>query len=201
MGSRGVVFKALCLLAFASLARLSSLLPPGSTFDFTRYPTFADLSPMHKGFLFRVKFAKNAQATADAFQVPILRALDRELCPVRALRALSQLYACPKVSDPLFRWPTTQATRLSPSDPCLTAPVARSWLRRSLDVAGIQLPGFSFHSFRRGGCTVAAEEGATVHELQSLGNWRSMAVTRYFPSLPAQLRAATRIAHAGSTSA
>ena len=190
LGPRGFIFKTLCLVAFYSLARLSSLLPPTHPFDHTRYPTMEDVAPGEGGMILRIKFAKTVQDAKDSYSVPILLAQDPRVCPVRALRCLRALFHAAPSSAPLFRWPVSESPRALAVAPALTAPTARRWLSFALGEAGLQPGAFTFHSFRRGGCTLAAERGASLHELQSLGHWRSDAVLSYFPAMPAQLRAA-----------
>ena len=189
-GQRGKTFTALCLVAFYSLARLSSLLPTGPGFDASRLPTFRDLTSARPGFSLHIKFAKNAQAAAQGFSVPLLPAADPLLCPVRALNSMRSAWALPGPGSPLFLWSqdgaVSRGTRLLP----LTMPVARAFLRRVLTGLGLPPTAFTFHSFRRGGCTAAAQGGAAVSDLQALGHWQSDAVRAYFSPLPSQLRAA-----------
>ena len=194
LGGRGVVFRALCSVAFHSLLRLSSLLPPALPFDPSRFPTTGDLIEVREGFLLRVKFAKNAQDASQAFVIPLVLADSPTVCPVRAIQALLRLVPRGQPGHPLFPWPSEiRGGSLTPCDP-LTAPAARRWLRIALAQAGLSPSAITFHSFRRGGATLAALRGATKADLQALGNWRSNAVLAYYPPLPASLRAARLVA-------
>ena len=189
MGAQGAILGALCLTGFFALTRLSSLVPPNLPFDPSRYPTLADLKPAAGGFLLRVKFAKNAQRSGDWFAVPILPSTDPSCCPVRALRALKHLRPSPPAPDsPLFLWPAGPGLWRP-----MTAPLARRWLSWALNRAHLEQAALTFHSFRRGGCTLAAERGASFRQLQALGNWRSDAVRGYFSPLPERFRAAAVI--------
>ena len=198
LGARGAVFGALCTIAFFSLARLSSLVPPALPHDPTRYPTFGDLIHTQDGILLRVKFAKNAQAADNAFLVPLLRNPDPECCPVNAINLLRRHFPNATGSTPLFPWPLPE-TAPGGSSSSLTAPVARRWLALALSRAGEHPQALTFHSFRRGGCTTAVLHGAQQADVQSLGHWRSDAVRHYFPSLPASTRAAHCLASATLT--
>ena len=187
---KGLVFFSLCTIAFHTLARLSSLVPPSPRFDPSRYPTFGDLSPSGSGFLLTVKFAKNAQALADSFTVLILPSTDPVVCPVAAILALRAAAGHPPPNTPLFHWPTKVDASACLPLPSLSAPEARRCLKQLLRKIGCSPSAVTFHSFRRGGCTTAALRGAAVGDLQALGHWHSDAVRAYFPALPAQLRAA-----------
>ena len=188
-GPRGIVFRALCTLAFSTLARLSSLVPDKLPFDSSRYPVIADLAPAREGFQLRIKFSKTAQLPSQAFVVPVLPQRNQVTCPVRALLALWRLHPSPSPATPLFLWPGDGALDLSQASP-LTAARARHWLRQTLVQAGFAPDTLTFHSFRRGGCTAAALQGACIDDLKALGDWHSDAVLAYMPTLPARGRAA-----------
>ena len=190
LGPRGCVIKALCYVAFFSLARLSSLLPDRLPFDTTRFPTLSDLFKLEDGLVLRLKHSKTTQLASQAFTVPLLRPGSSGPDPVQTLLSMLVLFGPRSPDTPLFLWPQPGAHPPFLGATPLCASTARGWLRLALQKANVSIPGFSFHSFRRGGCTLAAERGASFHDLQALGHWHSNAVRRYFPQLPSQLRAA-----------
>ena len=194
MGLGGLVLKALCLTGFYGFARVSSLVPPGLPFDSSRYPTLTDVQQAGKGLLLRIKFAKNAQDAAQWFAVPLLPLKCSPCCPVLALRRLCQLAQPAPPSTPLFRWPVRTATGELVLGGPLTAPVARRWFSVALREAGLAGANLTFHSLRRGACTLASQRGAQFHQLQASGNWRSDAVRSYFSPLPDRLRVAGLLA-------
>ena len=193
LGLRGLVFFVLCTVAFHTLARLSSLVPASLPFDNTRFPTMGDLIPQDEGLLLQVKFSKTTQAASQVFSVPLLPSPDRSLCPVTALLAMRTALKFPPPDSPLFLWPSQVKGCTSDSFPSLTTGGARQFLRVVLQRAGLSPDTLTFHSFRRGGCTTAAQAGATLPDLKALGHWRSEAVRAYLPALPMQLRAAKRL--------
>ena len=189
-GVRGLAFAAMCSIAFHTLARLSSLAPPALPFDATRYPTCADVIHGVGYWLLSVKFAKCSQAAAQGFRVPLLASQDPVVCPVRLLRALLLAHGSLEPSDPLFVVQPGLRGRATAALMALTAPEARAMLRRALDQTLGPGSGFTFHSFRRGGATLAALRGASPGDVKALGHWTSDSALAYFPALPAQLRAA-----------
>ena len=86
---------------------------------------------------------------------------------------------------------TTYIALASPKDPCTTPlfcfsngrPLTRlrllKHLRRQLQRAGYHPHRFNTHSFRIGGATSVAEDGASQATIQHLGRWRSQAYRRY----------------------
>ena len=73
LGERGLVFSALMSVLFASMAWLSSLLPSSSGgFDSSRHPTLADVGEVGGEWGLRLKWAKNLQATNQAYRAPLL---------------------------------------------------------------------------------------------------------------------------------
>ena len=59
------------------------------------------------------------------------------------------------------------------------SPLSRSWLvravRENLTEAGLDVMGYSGHSFRIGAATAAAQAGLSVSVIQLLGWWKSSA--------------------------
>ena len=75
---------------------------------------------------------------------------------------------------------------------------ARSFLRTCLTHLNLPPTAFSFHSFRRGGCSFAFQQGATESDLALHGDWRSDAVRGYYPAFDARSWVADLLATAPS---
>ena len=181
--SFGSTLVALLSLLFHSMARVSSLLPgAGVQFDVTRHATRRDCQKQGKGYKFQVKWAKTHQHTDQAFWVPILPRHGSPACPVAALDHLLRGDGGGG-SCPLFRVDGRP----------LAVPLARGWLRALLVSVGLQANAFTFHSFRRGSCTLAFARGAHIDDLKALGGWRSDSVALYRSAADARLRAANAL--------
>ena len=193
LGEAGVVFAALMAIAFASLARLSSLLPAAAgKFDTTRLPTVADLVWREGGWQLRLKWGKAHQDAAMAYWVPLLPVEGSPACPVARLISLRKARGHGKAQEPLF-WSVESKTLIGLQRTPLTMKVAREWLRIMLTRLGRDSERFTFHSFRRGACTRAFLNGAQEQDLRRLGGWRSDAVSAYLPLEASRHRAAQAI--------
>ena len=56
-----------------------------------------------------------------------------------------------------------------------------------------KIPVLTLHSGRRGGVTAAVEAGLSKIEIQSLGNWSTDTVTKYFCPKKAGIQCSSRI--------
>ena len=187
-------FRALVLLAFYTFARLGSLVPPGTgVFDESRFPVVGDLRLGGDGATLRIKFSKTRQEAGAGYLVPLARASELP-CPVRgAARLLAHADSLGLGrGDPLFAARQASGHRLV----SLTQGGARHFLRSCLAGLGLQPDAFSFHSFRRGGCTLAFERGAAEPDLALHGDWRSSAIRSYYPAFAARVRVANTLAQA-----
>ena len=200
LGARGRVFAALLAVTFYSMARLSSLLPRSlSTFDHTRQPTLADVRVEGSSLVLWLKWAKNCQLASQGFWVPLLPCPGSPACPVMRVPDLQKLTAGLPRSAPLFSFPAVGADFGGRTGTGFTAGLARSWLSCTLAAMGEGGRGLTFHSLRRGACTLAFRQGAQLSDLQQLGGWRSDAVRGYFSEADARRRAATcLVAHSAS---
>ena len=191
-GHWDLAFRALALFAFYTFARLGSLVPPSSQgFDTSRFPTMGDLLLTGGGASLRLKFSKTRQGADGGYWVPLLPSTHPP-CPVACAQALvkrARHLGLPPTC-PLFAGITPGGTRVSP----LNQTQARGFLRGALAVLGLPPTSFSFHSFRRGGCTLAAERGATEADLALHGDWRSEAIRDYYPAASARARVAATLA-------
>ena len=194
LGSWAEAFRALVLFAFFSFARLGSLLPPDDRcFDPSRYPVLTDLRVGSGRAQLRIKFSKTRQHADGGFSVPFLPS-ESLPCPVSAARRLlhrAALVAAPSGAPLFARFAGSDAPLLS-----MSQHRARSFLRTTLLVMGRSPSEFSFHSFRRGGCTHAFAGGALESDLALHGDWKSEAIRGYYPRGLAQLRVAQVLARA-----
>ena len=197
-GSLGIwagPFRALVLMAFFTFARLSSLVPSRAVpFDGTRFPALEDLRVREGGATLRIKYSKTRQAAQGGFLVPLAPSAELP-CPVaEAVALLTQARR--------FGWgpqaPLFSGRGAGGGRPLsLTQRQARAFLRICLGGLGLSQAAYSFHSFRRGGCTLAFERGAAEPDLALHGDWRSSAIRAYYPALAARSprRTCPRAAH------
>ena len=158
LGVWALPFRALIVFAFYSFARLSSLVPVhASNFDITRWPTIGDLHRDGQVASLRISYSKTRQAADGGFLVP-MRAAACPPCPVALAQQLlaraTQLRLPP--STPLFA-AVGETCSIKPR--VVTQTFARGCLKRCLGLLGLPHHAYSFHSFRRGGCSFAFEGG------------------------------------------
>ena len=196
MGKKGKTFKALCLVGFNTLARLSFLVPVSAVnCDLSRTVQISDLCAKNYGFNLIIKWTKVQQLLQDKLVIPLIkRTEDLEICPVLALSDLiGILPAGVSTSAPLFQWEEVVNGRHTTR--FFTINSARICLRSVLRALGFSPLQFSFHSFRRGGCQFGYIKGVSVQDLKFLGGWSSDAINRYLPVEQATLRAASALAN------
>ena len=191
-GSQGLAFASLLATAFFSLARLSSLVPISRwQVDFSRIPFGRDVSFTLDSANLRLKWGKSCQDPSQGFWVPLRAVRDSPACPVRLLRELVSSVGAQGPFLQLFAFRRKAGTDVLDF---FTVAEARSWLASSLIRAGLPPRKFTFHSLRRGGCSLAFSAGADRADLQALGGWRSRAIDAYLPSFEARERAAATLA-------
>ena len=194
LGTHGVAFKALCLISFYTLARLSSLVPASAArCDITRTLMLSDIQSTVFGFNVTIKWSKSQQLLQQRLVLPLIRRdSDVDICPVLAVSALLlQLLPSSLPDSPLFAWPVRNGASISRK--FFTISSARNSLKVILNNLGLSRDKFSFHSFRRGGCQLGYANGATVQDLKFLGGWASDAIRTYLPVDQATFRAASSL--------
>ena len=160
-------------------------------FDRSRLPCLADVFLEDGRCSLFLKWAKNRQGPEQGFRVPLLPFGAEVACPVRNLTWLLGVLRSAPLSTPLFSFPGHRGSSRGAGRQGFTIRLARTWLSCFNEVLALQGQKYTFHSFRRGACTLAHERGAAVSDLQSLGGWRSEAVTEYFSADSARRRAAS----------
>ena len=187
LGVNCVLFRAFALLLFFSMARVSTLLPAKADgFDLSRNATVGDLLVNGKGFLLKLKWAKNLQTSRDAYCIPILPNVNEAICPVKALYGYLLQRRFDSKNSPLF----TLVDR-NDKNVCLSISAANNFLRTVIEHAGLIESRITLHSFRRGACTAAYESGASITDIGSYGGWHSNALLRYL----SESKARNRVAH------
>ena len=200
LGDSGRVLAALMALLYASMARSSSLVAGTyRAYDSTRLPTLADIQTRAGVWHLRIKWAKNQQDADGGYWVPLIPIPSSHTCPVARWKDLRALSVGLTGTNPLFWCPVQRQGRAATRRP-LTMTVARAWLGVLLQRLGRHQEGFTFHSFRRGACSSAFEQGATQTDLRALGGWRSEAVNCYLPAGEQRRRAAEALANMRSAS-
>ena len=190
LGESGVVLATLMAFLFATMARLSSLVShTAASFDYTRLPSLADVLLQGGVWHLRLKWAKAHQDAAQGYWVPLLPRPGSAACPVACWSRLRGLRESASAGEPLF-WCPGQQKGAQVSRRPLSMSVARAWLNVLLRRLGRQDQGFTFHSFRRGACTLAFESGAAEGDIKALGGWKSDAVRAYLPVGARRRRAA-----------
>ena len=190
LGETGRIMAALLALLFATMARLSSFLSPsGRVFDSTRLPTFEDVRLRGGSWHIFIKWAKAHQDANMGYWVPLMPRMGSSACPVTRWLDLRSLAGGHNASGPLF-WSGGNGRGGRAESLPLTMSLAREWLRIFLARVGKHNQGYSFHSLRRGACTLAFLQGAAEQDIRRLGGWRSEAVQEYLPVEASRGRAA-----------
>ena len=135
--------------------------------------------------------AKTIQFRERVHIVPIPRIEQCPLCPAQALLMVYQLLPEAPPSCPLFSFPGAAGVRR-----CLTYSKFLTKLKGFLATLGFNPAGYSGHSFRRGGASLALNSCHVPVELIKLqGDWRSDCYQRYLePSMDLKLKVGTGMA-------
>ena len=173
-GEMGLVFETLCLILFFTLCRLLSLVPlSNSSSDLPRTVLVSDVHPIDNSFTINIKFSKTCQVFASNCEVPIVPyRSENGICPFGVLKRLLLTHKRPSYGNcPLFSWleGRSEKSRLN----YFTVLTARELLNKTLLMIGQHQEGYTFHSFRRGGCHRAYSRGAALSDIKSLGGLRS----------------------------
>lgn len=139
-----------CVFAFFTLARKSSLLPASSSsFDKKLYPCRNDVKLTDFGLLFTIKYSKCNQFGDRHRTVPLLACPDSPICPRLAFVTMCKLIPAPP-SDPLFVIPPSPSNKQRLGRASLSGSQFDLQLHRLFSRAGFAGCGFTAHSFRRG---------------------------------------------------
>ena len=156
-----LVFTAILFL-FRTLLRVSHVV------DSKHAAISSDIKYNSRGFLLRVRSAKNLKAGEKKMYIPVLESPDSRICPVHWLRELFVTYE-KGPGELLF---STKGV------PVLTYSTFSRHFRWLVSRAGLQ-GNFASHSLRRGGASYMSMKGCNVSEVKERGGWRSECVYRY----------------------
>ena len=169
--------------AFCAFLRISNLAPPtAQTFDKSRHTTFKDVVPQDQGLVIQLKWTKTRQRTRDIISIPLPSLGDTNLCPVRAWRNYNRVLQLKGVT-PDLNSPILLSTCDNPGRP-LALPAVRRLFKKAVYLAHLQDVGYTPHSLRRGGATVAYHAGVPLDAIMRHGTWRSSAVESYLFAQP-----------------
>ena len=171
------VYRAVFLLGFYSLLRISNIAPPFQrSFDPSRHLLRGDVKFIYPGAHLKLKWAKNIQAPEKVHWIKIPTMSDSLLCPVTALQqVLAYIPSSP--SSPLFAFPDTSL---------LTQSTLRRWLASILRILGKPTLGHGFHMFRRSGASLAYGANVPLSIIQNHGLWCSDAIWAYISDSTSQ---------------
>ena len=163
----GPVFRAIFVIGFFALLRLSNLSPHSlKTFDPSRHLTGEDVFFCKKYVKILIKWTKALQ-TRDKVQFLTLPKLsDKLICPFRAIKALFDIYPM-SAHTSLFQIHSSKGA----------IPVTDSRVRKTLKAININLglhgAFFTFHDFRRSGATFAYNSHVHIQEIKRHETWSS----------------------------
>ena len=166
-----------CLvLLFFSMLRQSNVGPRTRTgFDPSRHLTRDDARFVRGGVALRVRWSKTRQAPDERRWLLVPELPGSHLDPVTLLKEYLQVEPTVDPRQPLFSLPRAR-------------PLTSERLAREFDqlVRAARLPeaGYTLHSFRRGGASLAKRFGASLEDIKRHGTWRSNAVWEYLHQQP-----------------
>ena len=169
----GHICKAAILLAFFSFLCISNLVPHSiAGYDHLKHLSRADFIFAPPGMHIIVKWSKTLQ-NRDKVKIIKVPSLGKSpLCPVSVVKKL--LSTSPGSNNsPLFqikcyhKWVPLTDTRL------------RKFFTKVLKALNLTAHGFTFHSLRRSGATLAFNLNVPMQDVQSHGTWTSEAVWAY----------------------
>lgn len=168
-----MIFFAACVVAFYTFFRKSTLLSPSlSKHNAEIHLCRRDISFCDEGILINVRHNKTIQCHERLLQVPIMPS-DGLLCPVRAIRNLWDKFPNVPPEAPLFSY--FQGGKLQ----CIEYSGFVDRVRSLVAKCGLNPKNYSGHSFRRGGCTWAWQQGVSPQYIMAQGDWRSASWMAY----------------------
>ena len=172
---------ALCFFAFLRAGERK--VPPDIEYDQAAHLSFEDVAAdsLERPEVIRVRIKASK---TDPFRVGVdvfIGKTGDELCPVMAI--LTYMVARGGCQGPLFVFRDGKY---------LTRPRFVGEVKEALGKAGIDLTGYSGHSFRSGAATAAAAKGISDSTIKMLGRWKSEAYQLYIKTPRDQLAAVSR---------
>ena len=172
------IYQPLYLFCFFSFLRISNILPHTiASFDMSRHLARGDVIFRPEQTTVIIKWSKTIhdRRNIKTIYIPVLGA--SPLCPVANLKAMFTIFPADK-NQPLFLIPRANGNLVP-----LTDSVARKHLKQIF--CRLQVPPpYTFHAFRKAGCTWAFHHGVPIHHLMAQGTWASDCIWRYIASNP-----------------
>ena len=119
-----------------------------------------------------IRCTKTLQNKSRILEHPLLLNSGNILCPVSALDRMFHLIQVPS-HCPAF---------CSPSGKPINYWTCYNFIKDIIDRAGLNGDKYNSHSFRRGGCTLAAQSGIIDWKLKKMGDWKSNCFQEYIHS-------------------
>lgn len=164
-----LVYKALFLTAFFTMARKSNLVPTPHINSPDHFITRQDISLTPTTAIITFRSSKTNQSAARTHSVPLFHIPYSQLCPVTALRQMT-------TSIPAH--PTSPAFTLPNSKPILYSDF-NLFTKLITKHIGLDHTTYSTHSFRRGGATHAFQNRVPSELIKLQGDWKSDAYLVY----------------------
>lgn len=162
-----VVLFAACVVAFYTFFRKSTLLSPSlDQHEPNKHLCRGDVSFSEHGIVINVRHTKTIQHHERVLQVPLVPN-SGVLCPVRAVCNMWEKTAKLGRNLPLFSYRVNGQLR------CLDRSTFVDRVRQLVEECGLIPRDYSGHSFRRGGCTWAWQQGVSPQLIMSQGDWKS----------------------------
>ena len=150
---------------FFPFLRISNILPHTiASFDLSRHLARRDVIFGPQQATIIIKWSKTLQDRRNIKTIYISVLGASPLCPVANLKAMFNTFPADR-NQPLFLIPRANG-KLVP----LTNSVARKHLKQISNRLQIRHP-FTFHAFRKAGCTWAFHHGVPIQHLMAQGTW------------------------------
>lgn len=159
-------------LCFRTLLRKSNVLSDDNT---THVLLRQDVTFDSDRVVFHVHTTKTRRVGEDVLIIPVVKTDNLCFCVYRLLWQHLNAYPAPP-SAPLLQKSSNGVIR-----PLLYRDVS-SFLKNCVQLLGIPPNRYGLHSLRRSGALFLQSIGVPLHEIQLLGDWKSMAVMLYLAS-------------------
>jgi hypothetical protein len=171
-------------LAYMGLLRKSNIAPNSQgDFDPDKHTTLQDIAIKHEKLVVSLKWTKTRQKEDPTFVV-LPQVTDSPLNPVKHFRKMQGFRKQTAASQPLII-------------DCSGNPIFAAGLNKSLaSIANKDNkipPGITMHAFRRSGCTLMFNNGASALALAKHGTWKSEVYLQYIlenPDAPSPVQSA-----------
>ena len=178
---------AAALTMFFGMLRKSNVLSSSpNTFDPSRHLRRKDIQFHQNGMTITIRWSKTIQFKDRLHIIPLPRTPSSLLCPTLAtFHAFSLTNAAHPEGPAFVAMHSNNITPLTVSDFMHT--INKVLLNKGYDVSA-----FGTHSFRRGGATLAFHSGVPVETIKHIGDWKSLAYTKYIVPTDESLQKATQ---------